>query len=191
MSFNLRRLIDSTIIETLDTCRLTKLHFTSSTSLADNGLGYIPIPFPDSFFISFDVERGNPADSFDLARTDVYDQDNIFDVLPGDPPPDTAAYKQTHPTTEQPHAELTLHVYPNPATKSTRVCVEELTEGLPAIIEVVSEQGDRVAVLYNDTPSGDLGFCVNFDCSQLLSGTYYVRVYNSIEGKAAKLSVIR
>ncbi len=82
---------------------------------------------------------------------------------------------------------LTVTAHPNPARDKATVCVEELPEGLPATIAVVNAAGEQVALLYNDTPQGDMGFCVNFNCSKLPSGVYYVQVQNSIMGKAVKL----
>jgi hypothetical protein len=109
---------------------------------------------------------------------------------------DSGAYKRSSPTPTS-HQELLsrqalqIHVYPNPATSTLKVCVEEMQANLPSIIEIVNGEGERVALLYDEIPQGDLGFCIPFNVSQLPSGTYYVHVQNSVMGKAVKLQVIK
>jgi hypothetical protein len=78
---------------------------------------------------------------------------------------------------------------PNPASAVTRICVEDLPEGVPATLEIVNEVGNVVTTLYNATPDAELGLCYTLDCSKLPSGIYYAHIMNANIGRAAKLSV--
>ena len=80
-------------------------------------------------------------------------------------------------------------VHPNPASSLTRICVEDLPEGVPATVEIVNEIGNVVTTLYDATPDAELGLCCTLDCSKLPSGIYYAHIMNSIMGRAVKLSV--
>jgi hypothetical protein len=82
-------------------------------------------------------------------------------------------------------------VHPNPATNVAHICIEELPEGVPAVVEVVNDRGEAVTTLYDATPSGDLGLCLTLDCSKLPSGTYYAHVQNALVGRSVKLQVIK
>jgi hypothetical protein len=85
--------------------------------------------------------------------------------------------------------DLVLTVHPNPATNFARICVEDLPEGIPAVVEVVNEAGESVATLYNATPEAELGLCLTLDCSKLPNGTYFAHLQNGTRARAAKLSV--
>lgn len=87
------------------------------------------------------------------------------------------------------NASLDVTVHPNPATSNTQICIADLPGGIPAIVELVNEEGNVVATLYNSAPEAELGLCLTLDCSKLPSGIYYAHVQNAIMGQAVKLSV--
>jgi hypothetical protein len=80
-------------------------------------------------------------------------------------------------------------VHPNPASSQTRICIEDLPEGVPATVEIVNELGNVVTTLYNATPDAELGLCLTLDCTKLPSGIYYAHIMNDNMGQAVKLSV--
>jgi hypothetical protein len=84
---------------------------------------------------------------------------------------------------------ITCTVHPNPASSETRICVEDLPEGVPASVEMVNELGNAVTTLYNATPDAELGLCLTLDCSKLPSGIYYAHIMNDNMGRSVKLSV--
>ncbi|MFI5202618.1 MAG: hypothetical protein ACHQNE_09550, partial [Candidatus Kapaibacterium sp.] len=84
---------------------------------------------------------------------------------------------------------LDVTVHPNPAGNYTRICVADLPGGVPAVVQVVNEDGTTVATLYNATPDAELGLCLTLDCSRLPSGTYFARIANSIMGRAVRISI--
>ncbi len=94
-----------------------------------------------------------------------------------------------HPGLVSDTTGLDVTVHPNPANSTTRICVADLPGGVPAIVEVVNQEGEVVATLYNATPDAELGLCLSLDCSNLPSGIYYAHVSNAIMGRAVKLSV--
>ena len=58
-------------------------------------------------------------------------------------------------------------------------------------VEIVNEMGERVALLYDETPPGDVGFCLRYRGTHLPSGTYYIHVQNPSMGRAVKLQFVR
>jgi hypothetical protein len=71
---------------------------------------------------------------------------------------------------------LVFSVRPNPASSVTTIRVEELPEGIPAVLQIFNQLGEVVATLYDATPSAEFGLAVNYDCSHLSNGTYYARI---------------
>ncbi len=86
-------------------------------------------------------------------------------------------------------AGLDVTIHPNPAGNYTRICVADLPADVPAVVEVVNENGDVVATLYNATPDAECGLCLTLDCKKLPSGIYYAHIANAIMGRAVKISV--
>lgn len=68
---------------------------------------------------------------------------------------------------------LQVTVYPNPASGSVKICVENLPQYTPAIVDVVNEMGISVATLFNASLEDELGLAFPLDCSKLASGIYY------------------
>src|SRR5581483_4700169 len=189
-SINLRRAADSAIVLVLDTARLTRSTFISSTNVADSGYGHAIIPIADSFFLTLDVARGDSTDNLTLAHIESFD-DPIQDVLP---PPDSSVggFKIADPHPQAlgtPQPELTVTVHPNPARTSVKVCVEDIPGGIPVTVDVVNEMGTQVAMLYNATPEAELGLCLQLDCSQLPSGIYYADLQTQGQHKAVQFTI--
>ena len=106
-------------------------------------------------------------------------------------PPDSGAHKIVGHGAAGPldQEELVMTVHPNPAKNVANICVEDLPEGIPVVVDVVDVTGATVATLYNATPEAELGLCLTLDCSKLANGTYYAHIQNAIMGRAVKLSV--
>lgn len=84
-----------------------------------------------------------------------------------------------------------VRVHPNPAKDQALICIDEMVAGEPFVAEVVSMTGEHIATLYNATPEADLGLCHRLDCTRLATGTYYVRIANSTQGRTVKFEVVR
>lgn len=82
-------------------------------------------------------------------------------------------------------------IHPNPASNYVLICVPSIPANDPFFAEVVSSTGAQITKLYEATPENDLGLCFRLDCSQLASGTYYVRVANASTGRVVKFEVLR
>ncbi len=192
-SINLRRAVDSSIVLVLDTALLTESGFVTSANLSDSGYGHAIIPVSDSLFLTMDVARGDSTDALTLSHIESYGDPIIEDVLPA--PPDTSGgggLKKAEPrpqamSTPQPELDVTVH--PNPVRGTVRICVADLLGGIQATVDVVNGMGVAVATLYNATPDAELGLCLQLDCSNLPSGTYYADLQTQGMHKAVKFSV--
>jgi len=103
---------------------------------------------------------------------------------------DSGGFKRAQPQgSGSPQQELEVTVHPNPVRGTVRICVTDLPEGIPATVDVVNEMGVAVATLYNATPDAELGLCLQLDCSNLPSGTYYADLQTQGAHKAVKFSV--
>ncbi len=190
-SINLRRASDSAIILVLDTARLTRSAFVSSTNVADSGFGHAFIPITDSLYLSMDVARGDSNDNLTLSHIESYG-DPIQDVLPAGDDTSGSAFKKSQPHPQAsgtPPAELEVTVHPNPVRGTVKVCVADLPQGIAATVDVVNEMGVEVAKLYDATPDAELGLCLSLDCSSLPSGTYYADLQTQGEHRAVEFSV--
>ena len=86
---------------------------------------------------------------------------------------------------------ITLTVHPNPVTGIAHICVEELPDGVPVVVDVVSAKGEKITTLYDATPSGDIGLCASLDCSKLPCGTYYAQFQNAALRRVVKFEVVK
>jgi hypothetical protein len=84
---------------------------------------------------------------------------------------------------------LVVTVHPNPASSSVKICVEDLPQGIPVVVNVVNQTGVSVATLYNATPEAELGLCLSLDCSRLPSGIYYAALQTEGMQQAVKFVV--
>jgi len=189
-SIILRRAFDNSIVVVLDTARLTTSGFVSTTNLSDSGIGTLVIPETDSLYLTMDLVRADSTDTLGITHIESYD-DDILDVLPA---PDTSGgvgYKAApNPTVVHNYAAgLHVTVHPNPSSLTTKICVEDLPEGVPATVEIFNAMGQSVSTLYDAIPEAELGLCLSLDCSRMPSGTYYARVVNDIMGTTVKFSV--
>lgn len=100
------------------------------------------------------------------------------------------ALKQTSSPTVVPHlTDLVCTVHPNPASKSALVCIEEMPEGEPVLVEILNSLGEPITTLYNGTTEAEMGFCFRVDCSEFANGTYYAHIVAGGMKKSLKLSV--
>ena len=97
--------------------------------------------------------------------------------------------QQVQPSTSSPLPVLDVTVHPNPARDKVRICVADLPPGIPAVVDVVNDLGERVAKLYDATPDAELGLCLTLDCTQLASGIYYADLQANGSHKAVQFSV--
>ncbi len=107
-----------------------------------------------------------------------------------DPPTYTASWKKSVDGTQIPFdTGLEVTVHPNPAGNYTRICVADLPADMPAIVQIVNQDGDVVATLYNAVQDAECGLCLTWNSRNFPSGTYYAHIANSIMGRAVKISI--
>lgn len=172
----LRSSYDHSILGVLDSCIITKLGYSQSTvSVLDTTRTYIsPSAHVDSVYISFEADRGNAANDYEVFSTFVYD-DYLVDAFPEDGPAFKQANANPTPSAHQSHSTpLLVTVNPNPFSGSTTITVET-QKGLPFVIEVYDLLGKRLGTVYNGISEQEKGW-FTLGKEMLTPGSYFVRV---------------
>jgi hypothetical protein len=86
-------------------------------------------------------------------------------------------------------ASIQVTVYPNPASGTVKIFVENLPEPSPAIVDVVNEMGNSVATIFDATVESELGLTFSLDCSKLPSGSYYADLQTEATHHTVKFTV--
>jgi hypothetical protein len=181
-----RNSVDSSYLGTVDSMSITKSTVywagsIGSTINSETASYQVSCSLPsDSAFVMVEVLRSDITDSLKRAYVEV--QDTL-----GTPPP---APKQADGSPSNPNIDnLVVTVHPNPASSSVKICVEDLPQGIPVVVNVVNQTGASVATLYNATPEAELGLCLSLDCSHLPSGIYYADLQTEGMQQAVKFVV--
>jgi hypothetical protein len=182
----LRNSVDSSYLCTVDSMSITKSTIywagsIGSTINSETASYQVSCSLPsDSAFVMVEVLRSDITDSLKRAYVEV--QDTL-----GTPPP---APKQADGSPSNANINnLVVTVHPNPASSSVKICVEDLPQGIPVVVNVVNQTGVSVATLYNATPEAELGLCLSLDCSRLPSGIYYAALQTEGMQQAVKFVV--
>jgi len=180
----LLRKADSSWLGTIDSMVITQtmIHWAGYSLIIDPNTARYEVPCsasPDSAFVSIEVLRGDTANSINRYYVNMIDSDQSAPSLK----------RSTNPPILPSVSGIQVTVHPNPSSLTTKICVEDLPEGVPATVEIFNAMGQSITTLYNATPEAELGLCISLDCSRMSSGTYYARVVNDIMGTTVKFSV--
>ncbi|HET6400442.1 MAG TPA: hypothetical protein VFH95_03500, partial [Candidatus Kapabacteria bacterium] len=181
----LRHAVDSSWAGTVDSMIVTRSSIfwpgVTSGIEADTARYMVPCgASTDSVFLSMDAERGDTTNSIERYYVTVMDTDSTSQP---------AEKRAEHPTAISDMTSLDVTVHPNPVRGTVKICVADLQQGIPATVDVVNEMGVAVAKLYDATPDAELGLCLQLDCSNLPSGTYYADLQTQGLHKAVQFSV--
>lgn len=182
----LRNAIDSSYFGAVDSMIVTKssIYWPGVTSGIEADTARYMVSCgasTDSVFLSMDAERGDTTNSIERYYISVMDTDNTAQP---------AEKKSNHPLDQNvDNNTLDVSVHPNPVHGTVKICVADLAQGIPATVDVVNEMGVQVAKLYDATPDAELGLCLQLDCTNLPSGTYYADLQTQGMHKAVQFSV--
>ncbi|HEY3875626.1 MAG TPA: hypothetical protein VGM92_09130, partial [Candidatus Kapabacteria bacterium] len=180
----LLRKADSSWLGTIDSMIVTQsvIHWAGSTFGIDPNVARYQYPCtasPDSAFVTMEVLRGDTTNS--IRRYYVSNLDTV---------PPVPAMKETGQSNTIPMVnDLAVTVHPNPVKGTVRICVQDIPEGVPTVVDVVNELGVEIAKLYQAVPDAECGLCLSLDCAQLPDGTYYANLQTEGMQKAVKFTV--
>lgn len=85
--------------------------------------------------------------------------------------------------------EISMTVYPSPASLNTRICIDGVPANVQVVVEVLDILGHTVQTLYNAKPDAECGLSFTLDCSRLEDGVYYAHIKNGNIVRTVKFMV--
>jgi hypothetical protein len=193
MKVNMRSATNHAVLYTLDSCKLYSGGFMQSGSFADGGISKTGFTssITGNVYLTFEVSRGNPANTFQVSNTEVYDDTSMIDYLPGPPGADTS-FKKSPPHAPQTSAyvsQITMTVHPNPFRTQTSIELEVPKEVMMnvSVFDVLGRQVTNLFSNYSDHNN----YNFTLDSKQLNPGMYYVRVQCGGEVVTRKIELLK
>jgi hypothetical protein len=193
MKVNMRSATNHAVLYTIDSCELYSGGFMQSGSFADGGISKTGFTssITGNVYLTFEVSRGNPANTFQVSNTEVYDDTSTIDYLPGPPGADTS-FKKSPPHAPQTTAyvsQITMTVHPNPFRTQTSIELEVPKEVMMnvSVFDVLGRQVTNLFSNYSDHNN----YNFTLDSKQLNPGMYYVRVQCGGEVVTRKIELLK
>lgn len=183
----LRRILNHSVVAILDSCRLTKTGFTSTTSFpADIVKTYIS-GIDDSVYLTLELRRGVDTNGFQISHSQVWGG-GFFDAIPF---PTLPGHKIASESNPQPASSspVDMKIVPNPFDKSTHISVDVPKDAYFTVM-VFDVLGKRTMDFFNGI-STKTHYDFTLDGNSILPGTYFVRIQVGNNVETRKIEFIK
>jgi hypothetical protein len=184
----LRKVSNDSILVVMDSCRLTKSGFVTTTAYDSGGSRKYISAINDSVYMTLEMNRGVDTNGLILTQSQIWGGDLVENV----PTVDSGAFKKAdpRPSASAPSASvIVLRINPNPFTKSTHIGLD-VPKDIPLSVIAFDVLG-KVVTSFHDGAAEKDHFDFTLDGNTISPGAYFVRVQAGNEVETRKVQFVK